>query len=174
VTRPAVIREATAADVAAITDVVNRAFLVEQFFVEGDRTSPGEVADRMRRGAFLVAELEAGLVASVFVQASEERGYFGMLAVDPVHQGTGLGRLLVHAAEEWCRARGCSAVDIHVVNVRTELPAFYRRLGYVDTGCERPFPDPDRAKLPCACAVMTKELGAVRTASGVDREIPDR
>lgn len=157
-TPPVVIRDATPDDVAAIADVVNRAFLVEQFFVDGNRTSAEDVAARMGIGAFLVAEGDAGIVAAVFVEARGERGYFGMLAVEPAWQGTGLGRLLVHAAEEWCRASGCSAVDIHVVNVRSELPPFYRRLGYVDTGCERPFPEPDRAKLPCACVVMTKEL----------------
>jgi len=38
------VRDATAADAEAIAGLVNRAFLVERFFVEGDRTSPAEIS----------------------------------------------------------------------------------------------------------------------------------
>jgi hypothetical protein len=38
---PAVhVRDATASDAEAIAGLVNRAFLVERFFVDGDRTTP--------------------------------------------------------------------------------------------------------------------------------------
>lgn len=157
-TPPVVIREASAADVGAIVAVVNRAFVIEEFFVEGTRTSDPDVAERMTRGSYLVVEGDAGIVGAVFVEAHDEVGHFGMLAVDPDAQGTGLGRLLVHAAEEWCRACGCAVVEIQVVDVRTELPPFYERLGYAYTGGAQPFPDPDRAKLACCCRVMRKRL----------------
>ncbi len=38
------VRDATAADAEAIAGIVNRAFLVERFFVDGDRTSPAEIS----------------------------------------------------------------------------------------------------------------------------------
>ena len=57
------------------------------------------------------------------------------------------------------RALGCAGVDISVVDLRTELPPFYRRLGYVETGTA-PFPDPERATRACHLIVMSKELGS--------------
>jgi ribosomal protein S18 acetylase RimI-like enzyme len=103
---PAVkVRDATAADVEAIARLVNRAFLVERFFVEGDRTSPAEISRMLESGAFLLAEADGRLVACVYVELRGERGYFGMLSVDPSRQGEGLGRRLVDAAEDRCRRR---------------------------------------------------------------------
>jgi GNAT superfamily N-acetyltransferase len=92
----------------------------------------------------------------VYVERRGGRGYFGMLAVDPARQSTGLGRKLIDAAEQYVRDGGATAMDIRVVNLRTELPRFYRRLGYVETGTE-PVSDP-RALQPFHFIVMSKPL----------------
>jgi N-acetylglutamate synthase-like GNAT family acetyltransferase len=155
---PPLVRDATAADAPAIADLVNRAFLVERFFVDGDRTSPDEVSQMLETGGFLLAESDGGLVACVYVESHGERGYFGMLSVDPSRQGEGLGRLLVQAAEDLCRVRGCQVMEIYVVDLRKELPPLYRRLGYGEVGT-RPFPAPARATLDCHLIVMAKPLG---------------
>jgi GNAT superfamily N-acetyltransferase len=86
-------------------------------------------------------------------------GYLGMLAVDPVHQGKGLGRMMVEAAEERFRIEGCEAVEIIVLNLRPELPPIYRRFGYVEVGIEN-F-KPSRTLAPgfeCHGIVMSKQL----------------
>jgi GNAT superfamily N-acetyltransferase len=152
------VRDATAADAEAIAGLVNRAFLVERFFVDGDRTSPAEISRLLETGTFLLGEADGRLVACVYVELRGERGYFGMLSVDPSRQGEGLGRLLVDAAEDRCRRQGCRVMEIHVVDLRRELPPLYRRLGYIEVGTE-PFPDTERAKLPARFIVMTKPLG---------------
>jgi len=152
------VRDATAADTDAIADLINRAFLVERFFVDGDRTSPAEISRLLETGTFLLAETDGRLVACVYVELRGERGYFGMLSVDPSQQGQGLGRRLVDAAEDRCRRRGCRVMEIHVVDLRRELPPLYRRLGYVEVGTE-PFPATERAKLAARFIVMTKPLG---------------
>jgi len=152
------VRDATASDAGAIAGLVNRAFLVERFFVDGDRTSPTEISRLLDVGAFLLAETDGRLVACVYVELRGARGHFGMLSVDPSRQGQGLGRLLVAAAEERCRREGCRMMEIHVVDLRQELPPLYRRLGYVEVGTE-PFPDKERAKRPARFIVMTKPLG---------------
>jgi len=38
------------------------------------------------------------------------------------------------AAEEFAREMGSHHMDLTVVNLRTELPPFYRKLGYVEDG----------------------------------------
>ena len=84
-------------------------------------------------------------------------GYFGLIAVQPAQHGRGVGRTLVEAAEARLLGAGCRAVDIRVVDLRTELPPFYRRLGYVETGTA-PFSDPQKATRPCHFILMSKTL----------------
>ena len=153
------LRTAGPADAGAVTAVINAAYQVERFFIDGDRTSEDEVLRYMAKGVFLVAEDVDGAVGCVYVETRGDRGYFGLLAVDPGQHGKGLGRTLVQAAEEHLRRAGCRAVDISVVDLRTELPPFYRRLGYAQTGTA-PFPDPHKATRPCHFILMSKPLTA--------------
>ena len=78
---------------------------------------------------------------------------------------------MIAAAEAYCRDAGCVALDINVVNLRTELPPFYKRLGYVETG-SAPFTDP-RATRPCHMIVMTKDSGFLGVPEG-SVEVPRR
>lgn len=134
------VRIATPTDIPEIVRLTNLAFRVEDFFIDGDRTDLADVSERMAReaGCFLVIDgpKQGALVASAYVELRGPRGYFAMLAIDPARQGSGLGREVVHAIEERCRAAGCQGVDLSVVNLRTELPPFYTRLGYTVTGTE--------------------------------------
>ncbi len=156
---PVRIRTATAADMPAMIPVVNAAFAIETF-LDGTRTDEERMAEMMRKGDFLVAEDRAGhVVATVYLEVRGERGYFGMLAIDPRQQGTGLGRRMVEAAENHCRQHGCKHVDIVVLSLRTDLPPFYRKLGYVETGREdfrtsRPLKD----GVECHGVTMSKAL----------------
>lgn len=148
---------ASSADVNAVVRVVNAAYEVEKFFVSGDRTDVETVARLMTKGAFLLTRDESGGVTGcVYVELRQDRCYFGMLSVDPARQGTGLGRRLVEDAEEYAREHGCRFMDIRVVNLRTELPPFYRKLGYEERGTE-PVEDP-RALQPFYFVLMSKAL----------------
>jgi ribosomal protein S18 acetylase RimI-like enzyme len=153
------IRTATPTDVPRMVPLINAAFAVETF-LEGPRTSSEDLEERMQSGEFLVGEASNGeMAASVFVQIREQRGYFGMLAVDPKLQGMGLGRRMVQAAEQYCRARGCIAMDLSILSLRTELLPFYKKLGYSPTGTEEFCPTrPLRASIECHCIVMSKAL----------------
>ena len=150
------LRPATAVDVDAVTAVVNAAYRVERFFVDGDRTDADEVRSLLATGSFLVAD-EGRIVGSVYVEIRGARGYFALLAVAPERKGSGLGRRLVAAAEDYCRAAGCTDVDIEIVNLRAELPRFYHSLGYAETGTA-PFPEDTPTKQPCHFVTMSKRL----------------
>ncbi len=153
------IRSATAADRPRLIPLINSAFSIESF-IDGTRTNDEQLAAMMEKGTVLVAEDDFGsLLASAYTELRDSRGYLGMLAVDPAHQGSGLGRRLLAAAEDRFRAQGCEAVDITVLSLRPELPPVYRRFGFVETGTE-PFHPHSALKdgLDCHCIVMSKKL----------------
>lgn len=133
-----IVRVATSTDISEIVRITNLAFRVEDFFIDGDRTDAADVAGKMvgDNACFLVIEdaIRRVLLASAYVEIRGPRGYFAMLAVDPARQKTGLGRQLFEAIDAHCRAAGCRAIDITVVNLRTELPPFYTKLGFEITG----------------------------------------
>jgi predicted N-acetyltransferase YhbS len=152
------LRTASSHDAEAIAALINTAFSVEAFFIDGDRIDVRGVQELLAKGSFLLAEKESGRpVGCVYLEVNGPRGYFGLLSVDPDVQGAGVGRQLVAASEDHCRAAGCSVLGIRVVNLREVLPPFYRRLGYEVTGTE-PFPEGKETKLPCHFILMSKAL----------------
>ena len=157
--RPVSIRAGSLADAGEITRLINVAFQVERFFLDGDRIGLEEVRTRFETGRFIVAENDEGLAGCVYVELRDERAYLGLLSIAPQRQRSGLGTLLTSAAEDFCRANGCRVVDLLIVNLRKELPDFYRRLGYVENGTA-PFPAGVQPKQPCHFVKMSKPLRA--------------
>ena len=129
-------RVASLNDSAQLIPLINAAFSIETF-LEGTRTDEARLAEMMQTGEIPVGEDAAGhLLCAVYTELHGKRGYLGMLAVDPAHQGSGLARRIAEASEERFRAYGCEAVDITVLSLRPELPRIYRRFGYVEGGTE--------------------------------------
>ncbi|MGA2886920.1 MAG: GNAT family N-acetyltransferase [Terracidiphilus sp.] len=150
---------ATDAERPRLISLINAAFSVESFF-DGTRTDEERLAAMMRKGDILIAENASGeLLGCVFTEVRGARGYLGQLAVDPAHQRAGLGRLILEAAEDHLRRQRCEGVDITVLSLRPELPAIYRRLGFVETGTEEFHPSvPLKPGLECHCIVMSKQF----------------
>src|SRR5690349_2053675 len=147
-------RPATLTDVAELVRVINLAYEVEAEMFHGTRTTDADIRERlsMPNACLLVipadpTDTAGALAGSVYVETNGDRGYFGMLAVDPSAQGQGLGRALVRAAEAYARDAGCVAMDLDVVDLRSELTAFYGSLGYRATG-ESPYSRPEQTKVP--------------------------
>jgi GNAT superfamily N-acetyltransferase len=152
------IRLAAPADAAKITAVINSAFRVaEDFFIDGHRITQAEVEQSLTKGAFLLAEDGDKLDGCVYVELRGERSYLGLLSVDPTCQQGGVGSLLMLAAEKYCRERGSRCMDILIVNLREDLPAFYKKRGYVETGTS-PFSADEETKVPCHFINMSKPL----------------
>ncbi len=130
------LRQATPEDVDSIAGLVNRAFEVERFFKNADRTDSEQIRTMMKDGAFLLLMQANQVAASVYVKLNGKRGYIGLLSVEPRQQRLGLGKRLMREAEDYAREAGCKVADIRTVNLRTELPPLYRKMGYVETGIE--------------------------------------
>jgi GNAT superfamily N-acetyltransferase len=158
------IRVASTQDAVGIAALVNAAFQVEAFFKIGDRTSPAEILEMMQVGEFLLVDPNENdgadqMLGCVYlrIHPRERRAYFGMLSIDPARQRRGFGRALIAAVENRARDLGCNTMDIHIVNLREELPAFYQKFGYVENGT-LPFPSMERTSKPCHFVVMSKAL----------------
>jgi GNAT superfamily N-acetyltransferase len=150
-------RTAEPADASAIARLVNAAFRPERFFIDADRTNPEKVGALLQKGKFLM-HLEDGVLAGcVYVELRGERGYFGLLAVDPKRQRSGIGARLIAVAEQHCRSAGCRFMDLTFVDVRRELPAYYQQFGYVANGT-LPFPADQITKVPVHLVQMSKPL----------------
>lgn len=131
-------------------------------FKNADRTTESDVRERMTTGHFVVLDGEGGAAgppdACAWIDLrNAPRGYMGMLSVRPGLQGQGVGKQMMAAIEQHLRDRGCTHCDIRVVNLRTELPPFYKKLGYVEAGTS-PFDDPAATKT-AHFVLMTKVLG---------------
>lgn len=146
-------RFAVLADVPAVARLVERAYrgpesasgwTTEAHLLESPRSDPEEigrlVADPDSR--FLLGESRDGrLVACALLQRAGEDAYFGMFAVQPSHQGGGVGSGMLRAAETAARELwGARAMTMSVISVRAELIAWYQRRGYALTGTRQPFP----------------------------------
>lgn len=151
------IRLATVSDLPALVPHINRAYEVERFIFEKDRTSLAELSEMSQGGQFLIVEEDGELRGSVYVEKRDRRAYLGMLAISPDHQGRGFGAGLIHAVEEHARSLGCTDLDLRVVSPRTELAGYYRRFGFEVTHTEPPHVDVP-AKIPWHLIYMSKPL----------------
>ncbi|HET9066569.1 MAG TPA: GNAT family N-acetyltransferase [Gemmatimonadales bacterium] len=156
-------RAAGTSDIAEIVRVVNLAYRVEDFFINSDRTDAADVATRLARRGAEILVVDAvdgqGLVAAVYLETRGDLLWFGLLSVDPAAQGRGRARALIEAVERRCRDAGLDLIEIDVVDLREELPAFYARLGFVECG-RRPFHDSHKLTRPAEMIVMQKMLEA--------------
>ena len=57
-----------------------------------------------------------------------------LLVVDETRRRSGVGRILVEAAEDWARLCGCKRIVVTTALQRAGAHAFYERLAYAHTG----------------------------------------
>ncbi len=79
----------------------------------------------------LVAEDEVGRISgSVMVGHDGHRGWLYYVASAPHLRGSGIGRRMVQAAEEWLRQRGVVKAQLLVRETNTKVVSFYEHLGF--------------------------------------------
>ncbi|WP_050387562.1 GNAT family acetyltransferase [Bradyrhizobium pachyrhizi] len=88
------------------------------------------LARRGPNSAVLVGRDDNAIVATAMVGHDGHRGWVYYVAVDPNRQGTGLGRTIMAAAEDWLRAAGVPKLQLLVRRENAKAGAFYQSLGY--------------------------------------------
>jgi ribosomal protein S18 acetylase RimI-like enzyme len=150
---PLTYRPAEAADVPAVTALINSAYrgnsstvgwTTEAHLLQGRRIDEARLARLIGQPDALILLCHRGdeLIGSVQLErAGAGRGYLGMFVVRPGLQGQGLGRRFMAAAEATAqRLWGVETMAMTVISLRRELIAYYERCGYRLTGETRPFP----------------------------------
>lgn len=126
-----IFREERPGEEAAIHDMVRRAFIGRPYS-DGDEQ---DVIDALRADGdlllSLVAEADDGAIIGqiTFSPALLENGeegwvVLGPVAIEPAHQGKGLGRALIAAGEAIMRERGAKGITV------LGDPVLYARFGY--------------------------------------------
>ncbi len=134
-------------------DAARRGWTSESDLLDGQRTDAASLADELDAPdpSTILALREApggsilGCVMTQSFRDDDERllCHLAMLTVSPARQSEGFGALLIGEVERRAREAGCTAVEMTVLHLRSELIAFYGRRGYRPTGRTRPFPSAD-------------------------------
>lgn len=160
-------------DISTLTSLLNRSYRGESsragWTTEVDLLS-GKRIDETRLlqlhkdpdSLILIAQSDETILATIHAHRQANTIHFGLFAVEPTLQGSGIGKaLLAYAESEAYNQWGINTAIMEVISHREELIEYYERRGYVSTGKMIPFPKSnlwekkvDSLKL----AVLTKRL----------------
>ncbi len=134
----------TSDSITELTDLLHRAYArlggMGLNYTAVDQT-PEVTAKRIRGGTCFVVETGSKLVGTIVAQPTYGQSdceYFmrpgvaaaHQFAVDPEHQGDGIGRMLLLRAEQWATESGFAELAMDTAEQATHLIDLYTRLGY--------------------------------------------
>jgi GNAT superfamily N-acetyltransferase len=129
------IREAKESDAERLVELIR---LLEH---EIDKKTVGKNLSKLKKAGEtpLVAALGkrvvglCGVHRTIAIHRPAPLGRITILIVDHEAQKHGIGRMLVEAAENWCRKQGCRLIEVTSNDRRSAAHAFYRHMGYERT-----------------------------------------
>jgi ribosomal protein S18 acetylase RimI-like enzyme len=129
------IRAATAADLPAITDIVDQAY---RHYIARIGKPPGpmleDYAARVSEGVVWVLEEEAVIAAIIVLLPGANHLLLDNIAVSPARQGLGLGRRLLAFTEVEALRRGYREIRLYTHQTMVENQRLYASIGYEETG----------------------------------------
>ena len=128
-----IIRCASDADAGALTDVITAAYAPYQHL--GLPPVAEGIADDITRHFVWVAEVD-GKVRGGIVLIMSGDAYIANIAVHPDAGGHGIGSALIEKACALAGAEGFEEIGLATHVGMTETQAFYKRLGWIETGHE--------------------------------------
>ncbi|MDQ3759634.1 MAG: GNAT family N-acetyltransferase [Actinomycetota bacterium] len=146
------LRPATTADVPRLAQLAQAAY---GHYVERlggpPRPMTDDYAEIVQRQAVIVAERGGQLVGMIVLGVGDDGFALDNVAVDPAHQGNGIGKVLLERAEQEARQAGFDSIYLYTHEKMSENLALYSRLGYAEF---------DRRQHGAACLVyLRKTLG---------------
>ena len=130
-------RPGRGADADAVTACVGRAY--DKYVARiGRKPNPmlADYAQAIAQHQIWVVDGERGIAAVLELIPGEDHLLIENVAVDPAHQGGGLGRRLMAFAEAEARRQGFAELRLYTNERFVENIAFYGWLGYRVTGRE--------------------------------------
>ena len=147
------LRDATADDLPDLHALIESAYRGESAragwsheadLLDGERTDVAELRALLANPAQHLLLFDDGERPASCVALTDKGSglvYLGLLTVGPARQASGLGRMMLAAAEDHARNDlGASRIEMTVIGLRAELIAWYERRGYAASGERRPFP----------------------------------
>ena len=168
------LRQAVATDIPKLETLLNRSYRFdegwthEKSLVGGVRTNKDEltsVINDAKQYLFVYPQTDSGdregdetgeILGCINVELQEDSAYIGFFAVNPDLQGSGVGNVMLQAAETFVQS--ClpdhqaspndssseqvahdKVIKMLVRSGRPKMLAYYERRGYVDTGNTQPF-----------------------------------
>ena len=129
------IRAATAADVSAITEIVDQAY---RHYIARMGKPPGPMLDdyaaRVLEGAVWVLEEGAAVAGIVVLLPTTNYLLLDNIAVSPARQGLGLGRQMLAFAEAEALRCGYREIRLYTHQTMLENQRLYASIGYEETG----------------------------------------
>ena len=116
-------------DVAKIVALWERCGLTRPW---NDPAADIALARRSPDATVLVGRVAGEIVGSVMVGHDGHRGWVYYVSVDPDHRGSGHGRAIMAAAEDWLRERGVPKLQLLVRRANAKVQAFYETLDYAE------------------------------------------
>jgi ribosomal protein S18 acetylase RimI-like enzyme len=127
------LRPATAADVPRLTELVRAAYAHYVPRLGGPpRPMTDDYAEVVRSHRVIVVERSGEIVGMVVLGVSDEGFFVDNVAVDPSHQGTGVGKALLEYAELAAGEAGFDSIYLYTHERMVENLVLYARIGYVE------------------------------------------
>ncbi|MCD9624464.1 GNAT family N-acetyltransferase [Rhabdothermincola salaria] len=121
------LRRGRRGDLDAVLAVDGAAF---DSFWRFDRAGLADARSATPSHRFRVAGAHRRVVGYHVTGRAGRLGYLQRLAVDPAHQGGGLGTALVGDALAWCRRHGCRSVLVNTQETNQRALGLYQHLGF--------------------------------------------
>lgn len=148
------IRLAKPEDATDIVSLVNSAYrgqssrqgwTTEADLLDGQRTDESAILGIIEdaNSELLIYVNEMGRIQGCvqLERHGEKKAYLGMLTVQPLLQNSGLGKLMLNAAEDFVRTKWkLMTIEMTVISLRKELIEWYQRRGYALQNETRAFP----------------------------------
>jgi GNAT superfamily N-acetyltransferase len=169
-------RHAKPTDISTLTSLLNRSYrgdssragwTTEADLLSGKRIDEAGLTQLLNDPDSLILIARSGetILATIHAHREGDTVHFGLFAVEPTSQESGIGKALLSYAESEAHQRWrINTAVMEVITHRSELIEYYERRGYIRTGEMIAFPESDlwdRQVDFMELAVMHKRLDTI-------------